>query len=171
MLCPESETDEISFEQLVQVLITTTQAFEGRSAAVVALHEIILHAGLFSGGNNRLPVDGAAADFGDMFGIRTQHLRCWKARLAVLKMQQLNAAAILLQHRDGVLAGLRNPVAVHFEANQFGVRVLSEDIEARSVAELLELVIVIVETELHSQLLHLLAPDTPTRIFGCPSVC
>src|ERR1035438_8654456 len=98
MLCPESETDEISFEQLVQVLITTTQAFEGRSAAVVALHEIILHAGLFSGGNNRLPVDGATADFGDMFGIRTQHLRCREAGLSIFKMQQLNPTAVFLQH-------------------------------------------------------------------------
>src|SRR5450755_4239377 len=155
--------DEISLEQLVQVLIAATQAFKGRSAAIVALHEIMLHAGLFSGGNYRLPVDGTAADFSDVFGIRTQHLGCREAGLAVLKMQQLNAAAIFLQHRDGILASLRNPVAVHFEANQFGIRVLSEDIEARGVAELLELIIVIVETELHSQLLHLLAPDIELR--------
>src|SRR5690348_4004284 len=87
-------------------------------------------------------------------------------------MEHAHAFAKLLQHRDWILAGLGNPVAVHFEADQFGIGVLDKDIEAGGTAQLAELVIVVVEAKAHAQTPRPFSPlieliGSPTKVIDC----
>src|SRR5215475_4616784 len=66
-------------------------------------------------------------------------------------MEHTHAFPKLLQHCDRIPSGLCSPVAIHFEADQFGIRPFDKDIEAGGAAKLPELVIVIVEAKADPQ--------------------
>src|SRR6516165_10064880 len=103
---------------LAHVLVTDAEALKRWRSAIVAFDKIVLHAGLLSGVDNRLPVNGSAADFCDVLSFGPEHLRGWEPSLAVLEMQQLNPAAVFVQHCDRVLPCLRHPIAIHLQTVQ-----------------------------------------------------
>src|SRR5581483_3980992 len=82
----------------------------------------------------------------------------WKSWLAVLEMQQPNPLSKSLQHRNWILARLRDPVAVHFEADQFGIGARDQRLKARGLSESPEFIIVIVESEAHAHAFRALSP-------------
>src|SRR5215468_7512319 len=87
-------------------------------------------------------------------------------------MEHAHTLPELLQHRHCILAGLCNPVAVHFEADQVWVGSLDKDIEARGTGETEELVIMIVEAKAHSQTARSFSPlieliGSPTIVINC----
>src|SRR5690348_14351726 len=87
-------------------------------------------------------------------------------------MEHAHAFAKLLQYHDWILTCLGNPVAVHFETDQFGISILDKDIEAGGGAKLAEFVIMIVEAEAHAHTPRPFPPiiepvGSPTKVIDC----
>src|ERR1700693_603341 len=119
----------------------------------------MLHAVFFRGAKNAFPFDGSGADFRKVFRGVVLHLRYWKAWLAVFQMKQFDALAVSLEHLQRILSGLCDPIAIHLDADQFGIRQLHKSFETSGIAESKKFVVVVVESKFHSCLMHLLAPN------------
>ena len=66
--------------------------------------------------------------------------------------------AKLIQQQHRITARLRDPVGVHLHPYQRRISLLQQDVEAGGPLQVLELVVVVVESEAHAMLLALLAP-------------
>src|SRR5947209_5329208 len=73
-------------------------------------------------------------------------------------MQQADSAGMSIHQLHGIQAGLRDPVAIHFQPDQFGIGACQQRAKAIRIAELLELVVVVVESEAHSTLADFCTP-------------
>src|SRR5882762_4943869 len=94
-----------------------------------------------------------------MFRRRVLHLGGWESRLAILQVKQLDAVSVLLKHLQRIPAGLRNPVTVHLNADEFRVAATHHDFKTSRLSEMTELIVVIVKSELHASLMNLFAPN------------
>src|SRR5258708_3974452 len=94
-----------------------------------------------------------------MFRRRVLHLCSWESGLAVLQVKHLDAVAVLLKHLQHIPAGLRNPVTIHLNADEFRVAAIHHCFKTSRVSETPELIVVIVKSELHARLMSLFAPD------------
>src|SRR5438067_2497126 len=90
-------------------------------------------------------------------------VRVREAGLAVLQVNHAHAFAELLKKLDRIVACLCYPITIKFEADEFRVCILQENVPASLRAETSKFIIVIVESEAHSQLLSLLSPVVETR--------
>src|SRR5438477_6121301 len=122
--------------------ITYPATFNRRPLTLILLYEEVFNLQSLRCTQNAVPIDCAVSNFGEVFGSFVKFLGWRESALAIFKMEHAHPFAKLLQHRDRILAGLRNPVAVHFEADQFGIGILGQDIEAGDTAQPAELVIV-----------------------------
>src|ERR1700687_646379 len=94
-----------------------------------------------------------------MFRRRVLHLGGWESRLAILQVKQLDAVSVLLKHLQRIITGLRNPVTVHLNADEFGVAAIHHGFKTGCIPETAELIVVIVKSELHTSLTNLFAPN------------
>src|SRR5437016_10068522 len=96
---------------------------------------------------NRFPVQSPISDLGKVFGRFIFLLRWWESGLAIFQVKHPDAARVLVHRLYRIAPCLGDPVTIHFKGDQLRIGSRGEGVEGGSVAELLELVIVIMECE------------------------